>query len=314
MPAADPLSGPRVLGIDVGGTAIKAVVLGPDGSADYLPSVPTPRADGPDVVVTYVLDTVEQFVRQSGGIEAVGLVVPGFVNDADGIADYSENIGWRDVPFRRLVAERTGLPVGFGHDVRAAGEAEWIAGAAVGVTDVLFVPIGTGISGAIVAEGRPLHGATVGEIGHLDVGSGRPCACGGHGCLETVATGPAIAAAYAARTGLPAAGAREVFEAAAQGDEAAQAVLDSAIDALARALTAYVTILAPERIVIGGGVGLAGRALVDPLTASLTKSLVWQRVPDIVSARFGEGAAAIGAALLARRALTQPLRQPLRQP
>ena len=291
-----------VAGLDVGGTAMKGTVVGRDGAVLHSRVWRTPRELGPDAAVQAVLDAAAELVALDPAIAAIGLVVPGAVNDADGIAEWSENIGWRDVPFRHLLAERTGLPVGFGHDVRAGGLAERVAGAAQGESNVLFMPIGTGISGAMTVEGVTLTGRYVGEIGHLDVGSGLPCACGGVGCLETTSTGPSIARAYAERTGTTVDGAREVFDAADRGDADAAAVLDVATTAIARALAEYVTLLDPDVIIIGGGLAAAEERLLQPVRDALASLLVWQRMPRILGAAFGANAASLGACLLAREA------------
>jgi glucokinase len=225
------------------------------------------------------------------------------VDDRAGIALYSENIRWRDVPFRALVSDRSGLPVGFGHDVRAGGLAERTMGAAQGCDDVLFMPIGTGVSGAMYVAGRLIENKYAGEIGHIDVGSDEPCACGARGCLEAVASGAAIATRYNRATGGSAAGAEEVVRLLAAGDHAAAVVWDDAVHALARALATYVSLLAPELIVIGGGLSGAGEVLLEPLRRRLKELLVWQRDPRIVAAHLGENAACLGAGLLARQAI-----------
>jgi glucokinase len=292
----------RVVALDVGGTAMKGAVQSADEAVDAFYRWPTPREDGPDAVVAAALAAVDELLERSPDAQAVGLVVPGLVDDQDGIALFSENIRWRDVPFRQLVAERTGLPVGFGHDVRAGGLAELVMGAAKGARDVLFMPIGTGISGAMQVAGRSVDDMFSGEIGHLDVGSGELCACGATGCLETVATGPSIARRYNALTGLSVVGAKPVAERMAAGDPAAAAVWQDAVDAIAHALASYVTLLSPELVVVGGGLSAAGEALLSPLRVALAKRLVWQREPRIVTAALGENAACLGAAILAFRA------------
>src|SRR5450756_1693409 len=176
-----------VVALDVGGTAMKGAVLDADDRVVSLYRWPTPRSEGPAVVVDAVLSAVDELLACAEDAVAVGLVVPGLVDDHGGVALYSENIGWHDVPFRDRVAERCGLPVGFGHDVRAGGLAERMLGAARGVDDVLFLPIGTGISGAMYVAGNLVENMYGGEIGHIDVGSGEDCACGAHGCLEAIA-------------------------------------------------------------------------------------------------------------------------------
>jgi glucokinase len=166
------------IALDVGGTEIKGAVRDRRGDVVELRRWSTPRADGPDAVVRAVQTAVAELLQAAPDSQAVGVVVPGTVDAATGVALYSENIGWRDIPFRDLLSESSGLPVGFGHDVRAGGLAERTLGAARGFDDVLFMPMGTGISGAMVVEGRSIDGMFAGEIGHLDVGSNRPCVCG----------------------------------------------------------------------------------------------------------------------------------------
>jgi glucokinase len=231
---------------------------------------------------------------------ALGVVVPGLVDAAAGMARYSENLGWRDVPFAARLARATTLPVAFDHDVRAAGAAEQQLGAARGHRDVAFVPIGTGIAAALVLDGRPYAGGGwAGEIGHLDVGSGLACACGAAGCLETVASAAAIARRYTERSGRPVRGALDVAGRLG-GDPAAAAVWDEAADALAFALVAIAAVAAPELIVIGGGLSGAGDVLLDALRRRLEARLsVTQRHPRLCVAALGDQAGLLGAALLA---------------
>jgi glucokinase len=310
--------GPTVIALDVGGTAMKGAVLRGDAAPPEYYAWSTPRADGPDVVVAAALHAVDALMLHAPDAVGVGLVVPGFVDDLAGVAVYSENIGWRDVAFRDLVHERTGLPVGFGHDVRAGGLAERTLGAARGVDDVLFLPIGTGISGIMYVGGRLVEGRDVGEIGHIDVGFDVECACGGHGCLEAVASAASVARRYSAITGIVVPGAKEVLDLAASDDPVATRVWDDAVTGLARALATYVSLLCPERIVIGGGLSGAGEALLDPLRQRLRRLLVWQREPDIVTSLLADKAACLGAGLMARRAAfansTQPSVHTTRQP
>ena len=292
-----------VVALDVGGTSMKGAVLDDMGRVLDLHRWSTPRSNGPDAVVAAVLDAVDELLRRADRAVAVGLVVPGLVDDRAGVALYSENIRWRDVPFRELVAARSGLPVGFGHDVRAGGLAERTLGAARGCDDVLFLPIGTGISGAMYVAGRLIENKYAGEIGHINVGYGEPCACGARGCLEAVASGAAVAERYNRATGGSASGAQEVLKLMAAGDRAAALVWDDAVSALARALATYTSLLAPELIVIGGGLSGAGEVLLEPLRRQLQELLIWQQVPRIVAAHLGENAACLGAGLLARQAI-----------
>ena len=303
LPIGEATAEGPVVALDVGGSAMKGAVIDEHGQVAAFHRWPTPRSEGPDAVVGAVLGAVDELLEYSEGAVAVGLVVPGLVDDRAGIALYSENIGWRDVLFRELVVQRTGLPVGFGHDVRAGGLAERTLGAARGTDDVLFLPIGTGISGAMYVAGRLIENEYAGEIGHIDVGSGEPCACGAHGCLEAIASGASIAKRYNRATGGSAPGAHEVLKLMVAGDHTAVMVWDEAVDALARALATYTSLLAPELIVIGGGLSGAGEVLLEPLRRRLGELLVWQRKPRLVAAALGENAACLGAGLLARQAI-----------
>lgn len=295
-----------VVAIDVGGTAMKGAVVRAGSPQPEYHRWTTPRADGPDAVVEAVLTAVEELVARADGARAVGIVVPGLVDDRGGVAVYSENIEWRDVAFRQLLESRTGLPVGFGHDVRAGGLAERALGAAAGCDDFLFLPIGTGISGAMVVEGRMVLSPYAGELGHIDVGFDVDCACGARGCLEAVASAASIARRYARAGGQAVVGAREVLELREAGDPIAAEVWDDALTALARGLASYVSLLAPARIVVGGGLSAAGEVLLVPLRQRLRTLLTWQQEPEIVAAALGDHAACLGAALLARLALTPP--------
>jgi len=269
---------------------------------------PTPPHDrGPGEVLAAILATVDGLTAAApgnAGVNGVGLVVTGIVDERRGLAVHSENVGWRDVPVRSLVERATGLPVGFGHDVRAGTLAEWRLGAGQGLEDLVFVPIGTGVSAGIVIQGRLVSGGGyAGEIGHVDLGHGEPCTCGGRGCVEAVASAAAIARRYAAASGRPLSDAREVAERMAAGDPAAQRVWDDATAALALALAWTSVVLAPQAILLGGGLARAGRLLFEPIGQALGRHLGVVRQPRLVPATLQDEAGVLGAALLAWEAL-----------
>lgn len=302
MPPAEPTV---VVAVDVGGTGLKAAAValeagagGPRASIRTEVRRPTPRG-GADDVVAAVIDVVTELRAYRPA--AAGVVVPGLVDEARGVAVFSANLGWRDVPFRQLVADRLDLPVGFGHDVRAAGLAEVRFGAGRGARDALFVPIGTGIAGAVVAGGRPVVGVGhAGEIGHVSVDpAGEPCACGGHGCLETVASAAAIARRYGTRAGRPVGGAVDVVRLMNAGDADAKTVWEEAMDALAGSLATAAAVTAPEVIVLGGGLAESGGLLVDAVRERLAARLHLGPAPRVVAAELGDRAGVYGAALLA---------------
>jgi glucokinase len=290
---------------------MKGAIVGPDGRACGRLRRPTPRDRGPDAVLDSVGATLDLLLADARQrrleVAAVGVVVPGIVDDDRGVVVFSANLGWRDLPVRGLLQARTGLPVGFGHDVRAGALAEATFGAARDVRDVLFLPVGAGVAGAALVDGRLLVAdGYAGEIGHLSVDpAGDPCSCGGRGCVETMASGTAIARRYATRTGQRVEGAAVVAARAREGDPDAVAVWDEAVAALAHGLTAAVALLAPQLIVVGGGLAGSGDLLLRPLSEMLLARLSPRsaRMPRLVRAALGDQAACLGAALLARRAL-----------
>jgi glucokinase len=271
---------------------------------------PTPPRDhGPDEVLAAALAMVDELTGAAprpAGVRAVGLVVTGIVDERRGMAVHSENVGWRDVPVRSLVEQATGLPVGFGHDVRAGTLAEWRLGAGRRLQDMVFVPVGTGVSAGIVVQGRLVTGGGyAGEIGHVDVGHGEPCSCGGRGCVEALASAAAIARRYTAVSGRPVAGAREVAERMVAGDPVARRIWDDATDALALALAWTSVVLAPQAIVLGGGLARSGSLLFEPLGQALGRHLGVVRRPQLLPAALRDDAGFLGAALLAWEALGQ---------
>jgi len=293
-----------VAALDVGGTTIKGGLVDHDGSVMVRLRRPTPpHGNGPGEVLATILATIDELAGAgpaSASVRAVGLVVTGIVDERRGMAVHSENVGWRNVPVRSLVERATGLPVGFGHDVRAGTLAEWRMGAGRGLEDLVFVPVGTGVSAGIVLQGRLITGGGyAGEIGHLDVGHGEPCTCGGRGCVEALASAAAIARRYAAVSGRPVAGAREVAERMVAGDPAARRVWDDATGALALALAWTSVVVAPQAILLGGGLARSGGLLLEPLAQALGRHLGVVRRPRLLPATLEDDAGLLGAALLA---------------
>ena len=298
-------AGSAVLAFDVGGTDMKAALVDEAGRIRDIVRVPTPR-DG-ERTAGAVVSRIGELARDllcnhpDAHPVAAGLLVPGHVDEEGGVGVLSENLGWHDYPFRDQAQTTLGVPVSFGHDVRGAGEAEFRLGAAAPFRDVVVMAIGTGIAGAVFIQGTLYTGhGMAGEIGHSKVADGPQCACGGHGCLEAVASAGAIARRYTQATGQVVSGARDVLDRAGLGDARAREIWESALDALALDLAHTVALLAPEAIVIGGGLSQAGAALFEPLERRLDAILTYQRRPKLLPASIGENAGVIGAALRAR--------------
>lgn len=312
MPLLSPLGpGAPVLAFDIGGTDIKCALVDTDGRLLGLRRVPT--AVSHDGTATAVLGQIQELVASLASDfphvtpQAVGLIAPGIIDDSRGIVHRAVNLNWTDVPFQSLAAARLGLPATFSHDARAAGAAEFALGAAHGFTDVIVIVIGTGLSCSLFLGGRPhTAGGFAGELGHSIIDpDGLPCACGASGCLETLASAGAIARRYGTLTGTPPAGARAVLELAQAGEPIALRIWGEALDALALTIGQLAATLAPEAIVIGGGLAQAGAALFDPLRDRLDALLSFHRQPLLVPALLGENAGLLGAALKARTLLEE---------
>ncbi|MFE9043470.1 ROK family protein [Streptomyces sp. NPDC007818] len=296
-----------VLALDVGGTGLKGAVMDRTLAPVESLRVSTPRAEGPSAVVDAVTDLLAELRRRAHdrGLRPrhAGVVVPGIVDETRGRVLWAANLGWRDLPLAAELEQRTGLRVTLGHDVRAGGTAEFLHGAARGVRNALFVALGTGVAAALVCDGVAVTSdGYAGELGHLVVDpQGLPCRCGGVGCLETVASASAVVAGYNVAADRAVPGAVEVAALARRGDPIAQAVWERAVEGLAKALASAATLLAPERIVLGGGLAEAGPLLLDPVRVALADRLTFQRRPVLVRAALGDHAGRAGAGIAAWR-------------
>ncbi|MFI6322638.1 ROK family protein [Nonomuraea sp. NPDC050556] len=277
-----------VIAVDVGGTFMKGGLVARDGTILHHERWPTPRSEGPDRVIAAISGFVDHLGTLARPV-AVGLAVPGLVSGDTAV--YSAAFGWRDVPAAAFTA--VGLPVALGHDVRSAGEAELAYGWSG--ENVLFLPIGTGIAGAVVLNGTLYGGAKgwAGQIGHIPVWpDGLPCSCGQLGCLGAYASASAIARR---------AGETSAAEVARRTDPFAVQVWGEAVEALAVALATYVLVADPSMIVIGGGLAQAADALVVPLRERLAARLAFREPPPVEVSALGVEAGMLGAALLAWR-------------
>ncbi len=309
------------VGIDVGGTTVKAALV--DAAA---PSVVLARAvaqspdPGPDAgaaVLAAAARLVDELRGQAADLglpapAAVGIAVPGIIDEPAGVAVFASAFDWSDEPVRDELSRRTGLPVAFGHDVRSAGLAEWRIGAGRGGDNVLLVALGTGIGAAVVVDGRLLTaGGYAGQLGHVVVAPDGPlCGCGQRGCVGMLASARAIHHRYAAASGRSIGdvdGAREVAALVAAGDPVALGVWSDAIDHLVDMLVAAVTVLGPRRLVLAGGPSDAGELLVGPVRDRLAAALTFQRRPEVVAAELGSDAGVLGAALAAAALATAVL-------
>lgn len=292
-----------VVAVDLGGTLTKVASARADGTVSGVVRLPTLMVDG-QASVSWLASVVEDAVAARPGevCRGYGVVVPGIIDVPRGVVRAAPNVGWSDMPLRDRLTELTGRTGTVDHDVRSGGLAEWRVGAGVGARNLLFLPLGTGIAGAMVVDGRLVDAdGYAGEIGHLAVPAAgdTPCLCGQRGCLETVASATGVTRTHARLAGTGALDAREVAELARSGDPAARQAFDLAVTALVEALTAYATLLGPETVVVGGGLVGAFDLLGPPIAAGLDARLAFQRRPQLVPARLGADAGVIGAGLVA---------------
>ncbi|MFG2197127.1 ROK family protein [Streptomyces sp. NPDC048639] len=296
----------HVIALDVGGTRLKAALVGINGELLCEDQRDTIRELGPKVVMESILEFAAELrahgERRFGeAASAAGVAVPGIIDVGTGTAVYAANLGWRDVPLRSLLVERLGgIPVALGHDVRTGGLAERRIGAGQGIDRFLFLALGTGISGAIGLGDHIEAGAggLAGEIGHIVIREGGlQCACGQQGCLEQYASASAVGRAWAAVSGGP--DARDCVRALEARDDRASAVWEDAVTALADGLVTAITLLNPRTVIIGGGLAEAGETLFTPLRTAVQSRLTFQQLPDIVPALLGGKAGCLGAGLMA---------------
>jgi glucokinase len=212
------------LAVDVGGTSVKAEAVDAEGNVRASHRI-SPVPPGTAALEAIASIGGKLIALLGSPPAAAGVLLPGIVDPVARTGVYSANLGWTDLEFGGPLERAWQTPVAVAHDVTCAGWAEHRSGAGVGVDDLAFLAIGTGISAALIHGGTALAASGCrqpGEVGHLVVRPGGPqCPCGSRGCLETIASAAAIARAYAAATGAPAAdGARGVF-AAVGGDPVA---------------------------------------------------------------------------------------------
>ena len=305
------------IGIDLGGTNIAVGVVNDRYEIVARRSVPTGAERPAEEVIRDMGDAVEEALRQAGLTAAdcasMGVGSPGACDPQTGVVKRAYNLNWFDVPVCRMLHQRFGIPVRLGNDANCAALAEVVAGAAVGCQDMVLITLGTGVGSGIISRGKILSGLRggAGEAGHmLLVLDGEPCTCGRRGCWEAYSSATALirqarqAAAEHPESLL--AGAEEitgktVFDAADRGDETANAVVDRFCDYLGAGVTNIVNALAPEVILIGGGISRQGERLLAPVRRYVEKNCFGGKdgaIPIIAAARLGNDAGIIGAAAL----------------
>ena len=286
-----------VVGVDVGGTKIAGALVARDISPRASSTLPTPVAGS--ALIDAVVELVDGLRAQSDdALVAVGVGLPSLIDAPTGRVRMSANVDLADIDVRAVLADRLGVPVAIDNDANVAALAEHRVGAGVGHDDVIMLTVGTGVGGGVIAAGQVFRGGrgTGAELGHVVVqADGPPCQrnCPNRGCLETMASGTAIAR----DAGMPA---EEVVQLAHAGDATARAVLDRAGRYLGVGLASLANIFNPGVFLIGGGVGAAGELLIAPAREEYrARALPPNAEAQVIAAALGPTAGAIGAGILA---------------
>lgn len=316
----------RAIALDLGGTQFRVAVGTGEGIIEWRTSRATRPERGRDAVLQDIYRTVDEAlaaVSDRETVKGIAVAAAGPLDPWTGELHTPPNLpDWDMVPIRRLFEERYGLRVVVGNDANLAAVGEHTYGAGRAIADVIYVTVSTGIGGGIIANNQLQlgHRGFAAEIGHMTVDLNGPiCACGNVGCLESLASGTAIAriareqVAAGADTVLKRMDptritARAVSDAASLGDEVSCGILRDAGVALGVGMVNLAHILNPQRIIIGGGVSNAGPLLWKPMLAVVQKRTLApsRRDLDIVPARLSDDAGLLGGVAMITLDLPSP--------
>ena len=305
-----------VIGIDLGGTNIKAGAVSPDGEVLFHTRLTTDASKGPEAVADRMAEAVRGCMKGvpdgASRTAGVGIGSPGSIDLAGGVVLWAPNLpGWTDFPLRSMIEQRTGLPCAVDNDGNVAALAEQWVGAGRGAASLVIFTLGTGIGGGIVLDGRVWHGlgGVAAEMGHMSINPDGPvCGCGHKGCVEAYASATGMvrrmheAIAAGRETSLAAKGedltARDIYEAALAADAAALENMEKTGFYLGMAVSNIIHILNPEVVVLSGGVTAAGDMLLNPIRQTVEERTIetCRRGVKVCFAALGESAGVIGAA------------------
>lgn len=315
----DEPSGAYVVGVDLGGTRLRAALADLQGNVIRHRAVPTHALEGREAVIARIADEIRNVTAPEdlSAVRAVAVAVPSPVNPNTGMVFNPPNLpGWGEVPLREVLESQLARPVCLGNDANLAAMAEHAFGAGKGTSHLVYLTVSTGIGGGVIEDNRLVLGVTGGaaEIGHMTIDRGGPrCACGNTGCLEAMASGTAIAreatrrlvagapSSLAADPGPDQIIAESVFRAAEAGDDLARSVVDWAAYNLGVGLTNVMQLFDPEIIVIGGGVSNAWSLLQSGMTRAIEERamVAYRRRIKIARADLGDSVGLLGAVALA---------------
>lgn len=295
-----------VLGVDIGGTSIRAGLFSAPGRLETQAQARTRQWGWPLELAplsAFLLEQIRLWEPVYGRVEAVGFALAAVVQADTGFVHVAENLGWSGLPFGESINAALGRPVQVDTDAFCGALAEGAVGAARGVADYLYVVVGTGIGHGLVLNGRIHHGlhASANVFGHIKVvPDGEPCYCGGSGCLCQYASGPALLRSAREASGSAELTTEEFMRSCADGAEWATEVAGSWLDRMAPALANALNLLDIETVVLGGGVIRRDFPDLEELRKRVQKLTYPQIRPlNFRRAALGDESVLVGAAQLA---------------
>jgi glucokinase len=309
------------IGIDIGATKTKILMLTGKGEIIARSKILTESDKRPEPIVDRAGAEIESLIRQNNvkrsQVEAVAVGICGFQNPRTGMIDISPNLHWYNVPFKSLLEKRSGLPVYMANDVNAAAWGEFVYGAGRGCADMAAIFIGSGIGGGLISNGLLIEGGTgtAGEVGHMTFRvNGLKCDCGKKGCFESYGGGMPMErrmrkaaqkgksplALKLAKGRIADINTRVIRKAAEAGDPAAKKIWDDAVEAYITLSANLISLLNPDRLVIGGGVLAGNPGLLRTIQEGVKVMAVNLSVRHarVVKSELGDDAVAMGAAAL----------------
>jgi len=312
------------IGIDLGGTGIKAGIVDEGGKILHKCACPTGAERGHEAVIHDMAQLCLRVVEEGGismdEVHSIGIGIPGIQDPATERVPFLTNLGWHDVPMVELMQKEVDKPIFVSNDATVAGLAESVAGVSADVKNSVFVTLGTGVGGGVILDGKVFMGphGVASEIGHVTtVAGGELCSCGNRGCWERYASATAIIRegrrfaeanpesplAKAVGGDLSKIEARTVIDLAKAGDPDCVELFENYTYHLAVGLANIVSLYDPEVIALGGGVSHAGDFLLEKVRKKLPELVFYKTMPyaRVELARLGNDAGIIGAAMLGRQ-------------
>lgn len=311
-----------IVGVDLGGTKISTVLINKKGEILAKKGIPTEAQNGPNAVISRIKDTIHDVMNQVSvavdDLEGIGIGSPGPLDAEKGIIKFTPNLpGWINIPLKDKVKEEFDVPIKVDNDANAAAVGEGVLGAGKGVKNFVYITVSTGIGGGVFIDGKLFHGenSNGAEIGHTTIDFNGPvCGCGNRGCWEALASGTAFAKytkellrankksliTDLVNGDIDKVDAKVIFDAARQGDELANDIIDRESMLLGVGIANMINNFNPSLIIIGGGMSndldkMYPRIMKEVESRALKASV---EVVKIVRAKLGKDAGVLGAASL----------------